>query len=228
MYNNYFESKYSEFWKKQSQIYGRQEEDGLDKIIEILKEIHAKTAFEVGIGTGWPIASDLSDAGTSISGCDVAESLIKTAQENYPQMKLYVGDIWQVPFEEKKYDLVYCMRSSWCMKDFLDVIAKMLEVTNDGGAVVFNILNSSNSLNRKSKIKSSFIHFAVRVYGAMKVLIFNRDYIAPCPSYCYNLGMIKGVLNEHNVKYQIYSTNQLLGEERFMEDSQKLLFVVRK
>ncbi|MDY2699387.1 MAG: class I SAM-dependent methyltransferase [Lachnospiraceae bacterium] len=228
MYNTYFETTYSEFWKKQSQIYGKQEDDGLDKIIEILKGLRAKTAFEVGIGTGWPIASDLSDAGTSISGCDVAESLIKTAQENYPQMKLHVGDIWHVPFEEKKYDLVYCIRSSWYMKDFPDVILKMLEVTDDGGTVVFNILNSGNSLNKRARIKSWFIRFAVRVYGAMKVLFCNRDYIASCPSYYYNLEMITEILNKNKVQYQVYSTNQLLGEEQFMENSQKLLFVVRK
>lgn len=228
MYNTYFETTYSEFWKKQSQVYGKQKDDGLDKIIEILKGLHAKTAFEVGIGTGWPIASDLNDIGTDISGCDVAESLIRAAQEKYPQMKLYVGDIWQVPFEEEKYDLVYCIRSSWYMKDFLNVISKMLEVTNYGGTVVFNILNSRNPLNRKARIKSWFIRLAVRVYGAMKVLFCNRDYIASCPSCYYNIEIVKDVLNKHNVEYQVYSTNQLLGERQFMENSQKLLFVVKK
>lgn len=228
MYNTYFETIYSEFWKKQSQVYGKQEDDGLDKIIDILKGLHAKTAFEVGIGTGWPIASDLNDAGISISGCDVAESLIRIAKEKYPQMKLYVGDIWQVPFEEDKYDLVYCIRSSWYMKDFLDVISKMLKVTNNGGTVVFNILNSRNSLNRKARIKTWFIRLAVRVYGALKVLFCNKNYIASCPSYYYNLKMVTDVLNKNKVQYQVYSTNQLLGEEQFMEDSQKLLFVVRK
>lgn len=228
MYNAYFETKYSEFWKKQSKVYGKQEDDGLDKIIEILKELHAKTAFEVGIGTGWPIASDLSDNGTNISGCDVAESLIRTAREKYPQMKLYVGDIWQVPFEGVKYDLVYCIRSSWYMKDFLAVIQKMLEITENGGTIVFNVLNSANSINRKTKLKGTFIRFAVRVYGAMKVLFCNRDYIAPCPNFFYNLGEIKNVLNKYNVKYMVYSINQLLGKEQFMEDSQKLLFVVTK
>ena len=228
MYNTYFETTYSEFWKKQSQVYGKQEEDGLNKIIDILKGLRAKTAFEVGIGTGWPIASDLNDTGISISGCDVAESLIKVAQEKYPQMKLYVGDIWQVPFEKEKYDLVYCIRSSWYMKDFLDVISKMLEIANNGGTVVFNILNSRNSLNRKARIKTWFIRMAVRVYGAMKVLFCNRDYIASCPSYYYDLEMVTDVLNKNKVQYQVYSTNQLLGEEQFMEDSQKLLFVVKK
>lgn len=228
MYNAYFETKYSAFWKKQSKVYGKQEDDGLDKIIEMLKKLHAKTAFEVGIGTGWPIASDLSDNGTAVSGCDVAESLIRTAREKYPQMKLYAGDIWQVPFEGVKYDLVYCIRSSWYMKDFPDVIQKMLEITNDGGTVVFNVLNSANSINRKTKLKGTFIRFAVRVYGAMKVLFCNRDYIAPCPDYFYNLKMIESVLNKHHVRYNVYSINQLLGEKQFSKDSQKLLFVVKK
>lgn len=228
MYNAYFETKYSEFWKKQSIVYGRQEDDGLDKIIEMLKNIHAKTAFEVGIGTGWPIASELYTDGTEVSGCDIAESLVRTAQGNYPEMKLYVGDIWSVPFEKRKYDLVYCIRSSWCMKNFLNVTEKMLDITNEGGYVVFNILNSNNFSNKKAKVKSCFIRFAVRVYGAMKVLFCNRDYIAPCPNYYYNAKKINEVLKAHNVKCHIYSVNQLLGKEQFMEKSQKLLFVIEK
>lgn len=228
MYHTYFETTYSELWKRQSKVYGKQEDDGLDKIIEMLKELHAETAFEVGIGTGWPIASDLNDDGTSVSGCDVAESLIRVAQEKYPQMQLFVGDIWQVPFEEEKYNLVYCIRSSWYMKDFLNVISKMLKITDNGGTVVFNVLNSRNPLNKKAKIKSMFIRLAVRVYGAVKVLFCNRDYVASCPNYYYSLEQIRNILNKYNVKYEVYSINQLLGEEPFIEDSQKLLFIVKK
>ena len=182
MYNTYFETKYSEFWKKQSKVYGKQENDGLDKIIKMLKNIHAKTAFEVGIGTGWPIASELYDDGTEVSGCDVAESLIRTAKENYPLMNLYAGDIWKVPFGEKKYDLVYCIRSSWYMKDFLNVILKMLDITNS----------------------------------------------APCPDYYYSLEDIKNVLRKQNFQFSVYSINQLLGEKEYVENSQKLLFIIRK
>lgn len=228
MYNTYFETKYSEFWKKQSKVYGKQENDGLDKIIKMLKDIHAKTAFEVGIGTGWPIASELYDDGTEVSGCDVAESLIRTAKENYPLMNLYAGDIWRVPFDEKKYDLVYCIRSSWYMKDFLNVILKMLNITNSGGTVVFNVLNSKNPQNKKSKVKGKFIRFAVRCYGALKVLFCNRDYIAPCPDYYYSLEDIKNVLRKQNFQFSVYSINQLLGEKEYVENSQKLLFIIRK
>ncbi len=228
MYNTYFETRYSEFWKEQSKIYGKQEDEGLDKIIEMLRGLHAKTAFEIGIGTGWPIASELYEDGTVVSGCDVSESLIRLAQKNYPEMNLYVGDIWQVPFEGKKYDLVYCIRSSWFMKDFLNVILKMLDIVNTGGTVVFNVLNGCNASNRKAKIKGSFVRFAVRVYGAIKVLFCNRDYIAPCPNFYFELAEIGKVLSNYGLEYDVYSVEQLLGNGEFKESSQKLLFVVKK
>lgn len=228
MYNAYFETQYSDFWKKQSKIYGKQEDDGLDKIIDILKGVRAKTAFEIGIGTGWPIASELYEDGTIISGCDVSESLIRLAQKNYPQMNLYVGDIWQMPFTGEMYDLVYCIRSSWYMKDFLDVIPKMLDITNSGGTVIFNVLNDCNASNRKAQIKGYFVRFAVRVYGAVRVLFCNRDYIAPCPNFYFKLEKIRKVLSNYGLKYDVYSTEQLLGHREFNKCSQKLLFIVRK
>ena len=228
MSNRYFETVYSNFWKQESEVYGKQEEEGLDRIIEKLKSFQAENAFEVGIGTGWPIAAELYANGTHVAGCDVAESLIRTAQETYPEMELFVGDIWQVPLEKGKYDLVYCIRSSWYMKDFLNVISRMLELTKSGGIVVFNILNNRNFSNKKAILKGFFIRLAVRLYGAMKVLLLNKDYIAVPPSYLYNLKEVKKVLDKYEVVFQVVSINQLLGDKQFVDNSQKLLFIVRK
>ena len=183
----------------------------------------------MGIGTGWPIAAELYANGTHVAGCDVAESLIRTAEETYPGMELFVGDIWQVPLEKGKYDLVYCIRSSWYMKDFLNVLDKMLSIANNGGVVAFNILNSKNPANKRADLKAKVLYLAVRLYGAMKVLFLNKDYIAPCPNYHYSQDAIENLLSKRDVKWEVFSINQLLDKNaEFMPKSQKLFFVIKK
>lgn len=77
-----------------------------------------------------------------MSECDISESLIKQTQETYPNMELFVGSIWAMGSRfSKKYDIVYCIRSSWYMKDFLRMVKTMLEMTKSNGYVVFNIIN---------------------------------------------------------------------------------------
>lgn len=44
MYNNYFEHVYSKFWTETSKKYGM--EDGVDSIIEIMKQLHLGWAVE--------------------------------------------------------------------------------------------------------------------------------------------------------------------------------------
>ena len=228
MYNNYFENVYSKFWVETSKKYGM--EDGINSIIEILQKLHGESAFELGIGTGWPIAYSLEKSGVKMSGCDISESLIKQAQEAYPNMELFVGSIWDMGSRfSKKYDIVYCIRSSWYMKDFPRVVKTMLEMTKSNGYVVFNIINRYNKQNRKALARNRFLHIKGRIEGALKVLLFNRDYFSVCPAFYYTRSEIEETLRTENVKWQVLSTNQLLDSKaEFEEQGQKLLFIVQK
>ena len=228
MYNNYFEQIYSKFWTEHSKAYGMG--DGLDSIIDILQNLHGKSAFEIGSGTGWPIADLLEKGGLKLAGCDISSSLIMQTKQAYPNMELYAGTIWDVDIDEKrKWDIVYCIRTSWQIKDFLLVIEKMLQMTNDNGYIVFNIINKSNKENKKALWKNRFSRVRGRIEGAIKVLLFNRDYFASCPGFFYTKAEVESVLRKENVEWQVLSTNQLMDSKKeFEEDGQKLLFIVRK
>lgn len=230
MYKNYFEQVYSKFWTETSKKYGL--EDGIDSIIEILKQLHVKTAFEVGIGTGWPIADSLLKSGIKMSGCDISESLITQAKKSYPDMDLFAGTIWEVGINKRtasQYDMVYCIRSSWYMKEFLKVIEKMVQMTQNNGYVVFNIINRQNQKNRRALTKSRFYSVKGRIEGALKVLLLNRDYFASCPAFYYTQSEIESVLRTLNVKWKVLSTNQLYDSTaKFDGCGQKLLYIVQK
>ena len=230
MYNNYFENVYSKFWTETSKAYGL--EDGVDSIIEILQQLHGESAFEVGIGTGWPIADSLLKSGVKMSGCDISSSLVEQARKTYPDMDLFTGTIWDInksALRNVKYDIVYCIRSSWYMQDFLRVIQKMLHMTRKNGYVVFNIINRQNQDNKKALAKNRFQRVKGRIEGALKVLLLNRDYFASCPAYYYTKSEIENLLRSINVKWKVLSTNQLFDREaKFDECGQKLLFIVQK
>lgn len=61
---------YGSFWKEKVKEYGLQ--DGMDTIINILMDLDCNDYFELGIGTGWPIAKALIDAGKKVYGCDLS------------------------------------------------------------------------------------------------------------------------------------------------------------
>ena len=230
MYNNYFENVYSKFWTETSKAYGL--EDGVDSIIEILQQLHGESAFEVGIGTGWPIADSLLKSGVKMSGCDISSSLVEQTRKTYPDMDLFTGTIWDInksALRNVKYDIVYCIRSSWYMQDFLRVRQKMLHMTRKNGYVVFNIINRQNQDNKKALAKNRFQRVKGRIEGALKVLLLNRDYFASCPAYYYTKSEIENLLRSINVKWKVLSTNQLFDREaKFDECGQKLLFIVQK
>lgn len=230
MYNNYFDHVYSKFWTETSKAYGL--EDGVDSIIEILQQLHGESAFEVGIGTGWPIADSLLKSGVKMSGCDISSSLVEQTRKTYPDMDLFTGTIWDInksALRNVKYDIVYCIRSSWYMQDFLRVIQKMLHMTRKNGYVVFNIINRQNQDNKKALAKNRFQRVKGRIEGALKVLLLNRDYFASCPAYYYTKSEIENLLRSINVKWKVLSTNQLFDREaKFDECGQKLLFIVQK
>ena len=105
----------------------------------------------------------------------------------------------------------------------------MLQMTRSNGYVVFNIINGKNQENKKALARNRFQRIKGRIEGALKVLLFNRDYFASCPAFYYTQSEIERVLRILNVKWKVLSTNQL-GDNvaEFDEKGQKLLFVIQK
>lgn len=220
-FQNYFEREYSSFWMKQVNVYGI--DNAMSEILELLKEKRPKSAYEVGIGTAWPIADSLYKEGIVVSGNDISEKLINLALNKYPEMKLYVGDIADINLQGK-YDLVYCIRTSWYIKDFRNAIRKMNSILSDDGALVFNVINKDNKDNNKGVLSSGIIKFLYRFYAALRVVIFNKDYIASPSPYYYRAKDIIKWLEEEKLNFKIYyeENDSIYNEDNLK--AQKLLF----
>ena len=108
-------------------------------IHEIVKRKPQKV-FEVGIGNGWPIGVALQKWNIKVFGCDISKRLVESARINLNcSDKIQVGELKNIKIKGK-YDIVYCIRSSWYIQDFKDVLKDMLSITNENGFVILDIM----------------------------------------------------------------------------------------
>lgn len=138
MRKDFFNSVYDLWWEKQTKIYGVSK---YEKYIihEIVKRKPNKV-FEVAIGNGWPIGVLLHSKNIKVYGCDIAKRLVETARKNLDcSDEILVGEMKDIKIESR-YDIVYCVRSSWYIQDFKDVLKKMLSMTNENGYIIFDIM----------------------------------------------------------------------------------------
>ena len=142
---DYLENKYADFWKNQTHVYGIGNWEQM--IIDEIGSVNPTKVFEVGIGTGWPIATTLQDKGVEIFGCDIADKSVHEACDRLHReygTQIYTGDLLELDIDDK-YDATYCVRSSWYMNTdhLLAVLGKMSEMTGDGGIIVIDFMDES-------------------------------------------------------------------------------------
>lgn len=83
-------------------------------IIDFAKVLKPNSKIlDIGCGTGYPIASYLSQQGFIVTGIDISEEMIKKAQNlNLPNATFLVEDILNFKSKEK-YDAVIAFDSIW-------------------------------------------------------------------------------------------------------------------
>lgn len=215
----YFEKVYASFWHNQVKKYGitQYEDFALRKMLEN----KPKTAFEVGIGTGWPMAVTLNkEKNVQVSGCDISQSLVEEARENLKDTELYVGELFNLDIE-KKFDLVYCFRTSWYIKDFYKMLIQMSDMTNDGGMIFFDIFDKSSFQYLK--------HLCHRVYNRMiwcAGFILGRDIVKQPDNYYFNIKKIKNILKEFNI--EVYRQHEILNIKKRLNQAKVMFVCVKK
>lgn len=219
----YYADIYCDFWKKQVKVYGK---DSYTKfIINTILSKNPDNVFELAIGTGWPIASTLSENGVNISGCDISPKLIGEVKHSYPNFNVYVCKNGKLKKEINKYDLVYCVRASWYFDNFIHQIYKMINITKKNGIVIFDIMN---------KRSPSYIMYLLKFYLSPK-FIKNRLsawlYKNPFPiSKSYDPYKINKILKDKNIRFKIYSEDQITKgngyKGNFNLKAMKLMYVL--
>lgn len=99
--------------------------------------------FEVGIGNGWPIGVALYQNDIKVCGCDVAKRLVESARKNLHNDEIWVGELKNIE-TDCKYDAVYCVRTSWYIPNFKEVLDQMIPMINEDGYLIFDIMERNS------------------------------------------------------------------------------------
>ena len=107
-------------------------------IDDTLNSDKERLILEVGVGTGWPIASSLASLDYGISGIYICSRLIQKCVEDHPNIHAEIADAENMPYESDSFDLVYCVYSSWLFPDLKKALYEIFRVTRKSGVILNN------------------------------------------------------------------------------------------
>jgi len=138
---------YSRFWIQERSVNDQLSpyDDRILKFIDTLcNKFKYKDLLEVAVGTGLPFAKALSEKGYNIHGIDISSILIDECRINAPLIISSVGNAEDLCFDNNRFDLVYCMHSTWYFDNIYYAISEMIRTLKPGGTIIFDIQNLSN------------------------------------------------------------------------------------
>jgi ubiquinone/menaquinone biosynthesis C-methylase UbiE len=80
-------------------------------LAKIIQGGHYKSVLDVGCGEGVPLLNILSElqSNNSINGVDCDEIKLLMIKNNIPEGKFVKGDIYNLPYKNKTFDLILCL-----------------------------------------------------------------------------------------------------------------------
>ncbi len=146
----------------------------------MIQKSQPESAFELAIGTGYPFAEKLLAAGIDVAGCDISNELIVELNRSYPAITSCVGgyeNLDQVKVAiNKKFDLVYCLRSTWYFTDIAAALDFMTYFVRPGGRVIFDIMNKDSKWNKAMVEKKNRLFLMT---AGKNIIKFALNWITP-------------------------------------------------
>jgi SAM-dependent methyltransferase len=105
--------------------------------------------LEVGCGTGW-LCSQLVAFG-EVTGTDLSDEILKTAESKYPGIRFIPGDFMQVDLPSESFDVVVSLEVLAHVADQPAFVAKMARHLRPGGLLILATQNRT-TLSRWSAI----------------------------------------------------------------------------
>lgn len=235
---------YPRYWIRKSRQYGL---DFYCKgLLALIKERQPVSAFELAIGTGYPFAKQLLGAGIDVVGCDISQELITELKKDFPGIAAFVGGYEDFDVVKgavtQRFDLVYCLRSTWYFTDIAAAIDFMLHFARPGGMVIFDIMNKDSEYNKAMVEKTPLVLLTTAGKNAIKFVAnlvspgrFMLDTLSGIREVMYSPDEISRILNDRGCAYEELTLAQIearggrkaTAECSFSAD-QKLVYVVRK
>jgi len=183
---SFIKNIYSKNWVKKRKQYKFSNYDKSLIDLILIKRKNYKL-LEVALGDGYPFSSFFVNKGHDVYGIDISDFLVSKVKEKLPSIKVYKCDSEDLLFDNNKFDITFCFRSTWYFTDLIKSISEMLRVTKKNGEIFFDIQNKNNVLHkklikkRKSVLDQNFFLFSIKKF------FFNIIKIILSPFKFYNI-----------------------------------------
>ena len=108
-------------------------------MLSMLPNIEGKRVLLLGCGTAEESEMLSKYNPEKITGIDISEKSIAIAKESYPNCNFNVGDMLNLPFNEKEFDFIFSSLAITHVEDKDKVFKELYRVLDDNGQVLFSV-----------------------------------------------------------------------------------------
>lgn len=139
--------------------------------------------------------------------------MVETARINLNcSDEIQVGELKNIKIKGK-YDIVHCIRSSWYIQDFKDVLKDMFSMTNENGFVIFAIME----IGSLYYLKMSWDLIKTYIY---KVLGLERT--GENKLYFYSKRQIEKILKSYGMHFYSYNERTITKSKDYWNTPKRI------
>jgi len=180
-------NKHGEHYHKTRQTTGRFTNEHIDMPTTfslIPKDLRQKTILDAGCGSG-VYSIKLAKRGADVKAIDISEKMIEIAKAEQPSklaIEYTVGDLYNLPYKDKVFDIIFCTYVIDTIKDIDKVMAEFFRVLKREGQIVISISHPVKQLSEKHQnglLLQDYFDKSIRVsdFGdGMKVDKYKRNF----------------------------------------------------
>lgn len=126
---------------------------GYDYVLNSILVTNGMSMLDIGCGTGY-FPQLASDKGLNVVGIDATTSFIELAKNRVPHATFVVGEMEELPFEEKSFDFVCGFNSFQYAADTKNALIEAKRVLNNNGRLIVMIWGNKAECEAATYLKS--------------------------------------------------------------------------
>jgi len=128
-----------------------------------------KQFLEIGCGTGhW--SRYFSEKGFEVTGIDISEKMVETAnKKNIPNCHFQVADGQNLSFFDNSFDVAAAITTLEFSENPEKIISEMARCVKPKGRLLFGVLNSLSSYNRKKQNNTESVYTYAQIFSPQQL-----------------------------------------------------------